>query len=90
MLLKDTSCDLDCIKEKLAVLKGSEIKLFNANAATLLDSLKCGANGYMGVMANFHPALYKWLNDHWMIDFVTVYSKDDIQFTFKNGTEIRM
>lgn len=66
--IKDTSCDLESIKEKLAVLRGSEIKLFNANTATLLDSLKCGANGYTGVMANFHPALYKWLNDHWMED----------------------
>lgn len=66
--IKDTSCDLDCIKEKLNVLKGSKIKLFNANTATLLESLKCGANGYTGVMANFHPALYKWLNDHWMED----------------------
>ena len=28
-----------------------------------------------------------WLN---LVDFVTVYSNDDIRFTFKNGTEIRI
>ena len=29
---------------------------------------------------------YLW---HGMVDFVTVYGKDDIRFTMKDGTEIR-
>jgi 4-hydroxy-tetrahydrodipicolinate synthase len=41
------------------------IKLFNANAATLLDSLELGLAGYSGVMANFHPELYVWLWRNW-------------------------
>lgn len=63
--LKDTSCDMDNIRMKLDIMKGSNMKLYNANTATLLESLKAGAAGYSGVMANFHPGLYRWLLDNW-------------------------
>jgi 4-hydroxy-tetrahydrodipicolinate synthase len=63
--LKDTSCSMADIREKLRIAKGSNFKLFNANAATLLDSLKAGCAGYSGVMTNFHPDLYSWICDHW-------------------------
>lgn len=56
--IKDTCCDAKRIKERLGILEGTGIKLFNANTATLLESLNAGAAGYSGVMANFHPALY--------------------------------
>lgn len=56
--LKDTCCDLNMIKAKLDAVSGSAFKLFNANAATLLESLKMGCAGYSGVMANFHPEIY--------------------------------
>lgn len=59
--IKDTSCDMDNMKEKLKLIDGTKLKLYNANTATLLDSLNAGAAGYSGVMANFHPKLYKWL-----------------------------
>ncbi len=63
--LKDTSCNMDSIRAKLRVLEGTEMKLYNANTATLLDSLKAGAAGYSGVMANFHPGLYHWLCENY-------------------------
>ena len=63
--LKDTSCDLENIREKLRILKGSPMGLYNANTATLLESLRLGAAGYSGVMGNYHPWLYRWLLDHW-------------------------
>lgn len=63
--LKDTSCDLEQIKQKVEAVKGTQLKIFNANSTTLLDSLKIGAYGYSGVMANFHPELYSWLNNNW-------------------------
>lgn len=63
--LKDTSCDIDNIREKLRILKGSEMKLYNANTATLYESLLAGAAGYSGVMANFHPWIYAWLCGHY-------------------------
>lgn len=56
--LKDTSCDLQLIQAKLDAVRGSGLKLFNANSATLLESLRMGASGFSGVMANFHPQLY--------------------------------
>ena len=34
------------------------MRLYNANAQTLLDTLRSGAAGYCGVMCNFHPDLY--------------------------------
>ena len=58
VFLKDASCDIKIIKEKLKVIEGSELKLFNANSATLVESIKAGAHGYCGIMANFHPECY--------------------------------
>ncbi|MGG1515944.1 dihydrodipicolinate synthase family protein [Paenibacillus oryzisoli] len=65
LFLKDTSCSLPLIKAKLKAVEGSVLKIFNANATTLLDSLKAGAAGFSGIMANFHPELYVWLCRNW-------------------------
>ena len=59
--LKDTCGDLDLIKNKLSSVDGTGLKIFNAHAGTLLESLKMGCSGYSGVMANFHPEIYSWL-----------------------------
>ena len=56
--IKDTSCDIENMKAKLEVIKGTNLKLFNANTSTLLETLELGASGYSGEMANFHPELY--------------------------------
>lgn len=56
--LKDTSCDMNSILEKLEVLKNTPMQLYNANTATLLPSLEAGAAGYSGVMANMQCNLY--------------------------------
>ncbi len=63
--IKDTCCDAALIRERLHLLEGSGVQLYNANSATLLDSLEAGAAGYSGVMANFHPDIYAWLCAHW-------------------------
>jgi len=63
--LKDTSCRMGDIAEKLRIAKGSNFKLFNANAPTLLASLRAGAAGYSGIMTNFHADLYSWLCANW-------------------------
>ncbi len=63
--IKDTSCDVANIKEKMQLVKNTQMKLYNANSATLLDTLPLGVEGYCGVMANFHPALYDWLLRNW-------------------------
>jgi 4-hydroxy-tetrahydrodipicolinate synthase len=59
--MKDTCCDAALIKQKLEAVKGTPLQLYNANTATLYESLEDGAAGYSGVMANFHPELYVWL-----------------------------
>ena len=46
-------------------MAGTGFKLYNANAPTLLGSLKLGVAGYSSVMANFHPQLYAWLCRNW-------------------------
>ena len=59
--MKDTCCDIATIRDRLDVLRGSKMALYNANTATLLESLRAGAAGYSGVMASFHPELYAYL-----------------------------
>lgn len=61
VFIKDTCCDAALIKRRLEILDGTGVGLFNANGQTLLSSLRDGAAGYGGVMANFHPRLYAWL-----------------------------
>ena len=73
--LKDTCCDADQIREKLEICKGSPLKLYNANTATLLESLKDGAYGYCGVMANMHPRLYRLLYDRYQTEDMTELSE---------------
>lgn len=62
--LKDTCCRNVEILEKLKAIRNTNLKLYNANATTLLQSLRDGAAGYSGIMANFHPKLYVWLCAH--------------------------
>jgi len=63
--LKDTCCDLDMLEERAKMSEGSNLKLYNANAASLLGSLQAGYAGYCGIMTNFHPELYVKLCDTW-------------------------
>lgn len=63
--IKDTCCDAEEIERRMQILRGTDLLLFNANAQTLLPSLRSGAAGYCGVMANFHPELYVWLTKNW-------------------------
>lgn len=63
--LKDTSCDLENIRGKMQIASGSNLRLFNANTSTLMESLKYGVAGYSGVMANIQPRIYCWLLENW-------------------------
>ena len=79
--LKDVSCNINVLKERIAAIGGTKFALFNANTATLLDFFIAGGDGYNGVMGNFHIDLYKWLYTHFdtepelsreLSDFLTV------------------
>ena len=60
-ILKDVSCDLDTVKRRVALTKGSSLAIVNANAAIAFDAMRSGSAGFTGVFTNFHPDLYKWL-----------------------------
>ena len=62
--IKDTCCDEELIEKRVKILNG-RIQLFNANCATLLDTLKSGADGFSGIMANFHPDILVWLYENY-------------------------
>lgn len=63
--LKDTSCRIDIIQQRIKRCRGTALQLFNANSATFLQSLKAGAAGFSGVMSNFHPELYRNVFEQW-------------------------
>ena len=63
--VKDTCCSPAMISDRAEIVKGSSLKLFNANAATLLYCLKEGYSGYSGIMTNFHSDLYHKLCSSW-------------------------
>ena len=66
--LKDTCCRIEMIEEKLKAVEGLGLKIYNANSATLLESLRAGCAGFSGVMGNFHPEIYSWLCKNYMND----------------------
>lgn len=87
--MKDTCCDIEVLRRRISALRGSGLQLFNANTATLLDSLRAGAAGFSGVMMNFHMGLYDWLWRHWRTqperarqvqDFLTVFAQIERQY----------
>lgn len=58
VFMKDTSCCVEDMAEKLKAIAGSRLKLYNANTETLLDTVRLGASGISGIMCNYHPYLY--------------------------------
>jgi len=62
--LKDVACDLEIVKRRLKLTRGTPLGINNANAAIAWPAMQAGASGFCGVMSNFHPDLYRWLQDH--------------------------
>ncbi|MBQ3489966.1 MAG: dihydrodipicolinate synthase family protein [Clostridia bacterium] len=62
--IKDTCCDIEIMRRRAEIVRGLDFGLFNANAATVLDTLRFGYAGFSGIMANIHPALYVWLYEN--------------------------
>lgn len=57
LFLKDTSCSY-AIRDKIAAVKNSPLKIFTAFSPLLLDALQHGGQGYCGIHANYFPDLY--------------------------------
>lgn len=62
--IKDTCCDANLIAERIKLLDG-RVQLFNANCATALETFESVADGFSGIMANFHPDLLVWLYENY-------------------------
>jgi 4-hydroxy-tetrahydrodipicolinate synthase len=63
VILKDVSCDIQTVRRRLELTKNSSLVVNNANAAIAFEAMKSGASGFCGVFNNFHPDLYRWLQD---------------------------
>ncbi|MEG1844857.1 MAG: exo-alpha-sialidase, partial [Clostridia bacterium] len=72
---KDTCCDDALIEKRIAWMRGSALKLFNANGAMLMQSLKSGAAGFSGVYLNVVPELFSLFRDQFThpIDHAIIY-----------------
>lgn len=64
VFIKDVCCSQEILKKRIAVTRGTNLSLFNANTSTLLQFFRDGGDGYNGVMANFHIDLYKWMYEN--------------------------
>lgn len=58
---KDTSENIDNIRAKLQVAKGSKMQLYNAHTASAVASLRDGGAGLSPVSANFYPEILAWV-----------------------------
>ncbi len=61
IVLKDVSCDLDTVKQRIKLVDGTGFNIINANAAIAFKAMQAGSPGFAGVFTNFHPDLYNWL-----------------------------
>ena len=68
VFMKDTCCRLDILARRAKIAAGTQMRLYNANAASYLASLRMGYSGFCGIMSNFHPEIYAWLADHYKDD----------------------
>ena len=60
-LLKETSRSAEAVQAKVDAASGTPLGVYNADATSLLASLRGGARGYCGIAANFYPELVAWL-----------------------------
>jgi 4-hydroxy-tetrahydrodipicolinate synthase len=63
-LLKETSRSPAAVQAKVEATSGTPMGVYNADATSLLASLRGGARGYCGIAANFYPDLLAWLCTH--------------------------
>lgn len=62
---KDTSLDINQIKEKLESTKGYEFGLYDAYMAHAVETLKAGSAGLSCIQGNYFPELIVWLCDNY-------------------------
>ncbi len=68
VFLKDTTEQPKAISQKVAVVEGTRLKIFNAEMSSLLESVRSGAHGFCGNAGNYYPELVQWLCEAGMRD----------------------
>lgn len=61
---KDTCENIDAIRVKLDIAKGSKMQFYNAHTASAVASLRGGGAGLSPVSANFYPEILNWICDN--------------------------
>ncbi|WP_157987712.1 dihydrodipicolinate synthase family protein [Jiangella endophytica] len=64
VFFKDTSHSTDVMRERLEVMSGTRMGLYNAQISSLTASLRLGAAGLSGYAASIYPELVAWLCEH--------------------------
>ncbi|QJD97282.1 dihydrodipicolinate synthase family protein [Mucilaginibacter robiniae] len=62
---KDTSLDINQIKDKLALTQGYNFGLYDAYMAHAVETLKAGSAGLSCIQGNYFPELIVWLCDNY-------------------------
>ena len=66
--IKDTCCQIEIIRQRLALLKDTPVALYNANTATLGESIALGAAGYSGIQLNLMPEFFALLKAAYAVE----------------------
>ncbi|MEC5145000.1 Putative 2-keto-3-deoxy-galactonate aldolase YagE [Chitinophaga sp. 180180018-2] len=61
---KDTSCDVENVRAKLAVTAGSRLEFYDAHTPNAVASMQMGAAGMSSISGNFYPEILVWLCQH--------------------------
>jgi len=61
---KDTSLDIEQIKQKLELTRGNNFGLYDAYMVHAVESLKAGSAGLSCIQGNYFPELIVWLCDN--------------------------
>ncbi|MBZ5856018.1 dihydrodipicolinate synthase family protein [Flavihumibacter profundi] len=58
---KDTTIDLDKVKEKIAMIGNNRLEFYDACVANTMYSLQAGAKGMSAICGNFYPEILVWM-----------------------------
>ncbi|KAA2239069.1 dihydrodipicolinate synthase family protein [Chitinophaga agrisoli] len=58
---KDTSCNVENVRAKLAVTAGSNLEFYDAHTPNAVASMQMGAAGMSSISGNFYPEVLVWL-----------------------------
>lgn len=58
---KDTSCEVESVRQKLAIIKEPKFEFYDAHTPNAVESLRMGAAGMSSISGNFYPEILVWL-----------------------------